>query len=271
MPKERVAPLYRPAMELYGAKKLILVLSISEFKYQFLGSYLGAVWAVLRPLIFVLVIWFIFSTGFKNSQAANGTPFILYLLTGYLPWMFFSEAISGGMNSILNNSFLVKKVGFKIQILPLVKIASAFYLHAVFMIVMILMLIGHGYYPNLYWLQLPFYILCLTLLLVGLGWLTASLRLFTKDISEVVAIGLQIGFWVSPIFWSIGMIPEKYHWIISLNPMAYIINGYRDTFINNAWFWESAGLTAYLVTSFIFLLLGITVFKRLKPHFLDVL
>ena len=81
--------MYRSAMELCAQKRLILDLSVNEFKYQFLGSYLGAVWAIIRPLIFVLVIWFIFSSGFKNSQAANGVPFILYLLTGYLPWIFF--------------------------------------------------------------------------------------------------------------------------------------------------------------------------------------
>ena len=129
---------YNSSKSLYQSKQLILDLSVNEFKYQFLGSYLGVFWAVLRPLIFVTVIWFIFSAGFKKSQIESETPFILYLLTGYLPWIFFSDALSGGMNSILNNSFLVKKVDFKINILPIVKIISAFYLHGIFILIMIL-------------------------------------------------------------------------------------------------------------------------------------
>jgi len=262
---------YNSSKSLYQSKQLILDLSVNEFKYQFLGSYLGVFWAVLRPSIFVTVIWFIFSAGFKKSQIESETPFILYLLTGYLPWIFFSDALSGGMNSILNNSFLVKKVDFKINILPIVKIISAFYLHGIFILIMIGVMLMYGYYPTLYWIQLPFYVLCLSMLLLGLGWLTSSLRVFTKDVAEVVAVILQVGFWVSPIFWSLSVIPEKYVWILKLNPMVYIINGYRNTFINNIWFWEGAEFALYLITSIVILILGIIIFKRLKPHFLDVL
>ena len=263
--------LYNACKAFYESKKVILDLSINDFKYQFLGSYLGIFWAVLRPLIFVAVIWFIFSAGFKKTQIENETPFILYLLTGYIPWIFFSDAVSGGMNSILNNRFLVKRVNFKIGILPIVKIVSALYLHGIFILIMIGVLLLHGYYPTLYWIQLPFYILCLSMLLSGLGWLTSSLRVFTKDISELVGVILQIGFWVSPIFWSLSAIPEKYVWILKLNPMVYIIEGYRNTFINKVWFWESNELALYFITSVVILTLGIVVFKRLRPHFSDVL
>jgi ABC-type polysaccharide/polyol phosphate export permease len=263
--------LYNVCKAFYESKKLILDLSINDFKYQFLGSYLGIFWAVLRPLIFVAVIWFIFSAGFKKTQIENEIPFILYLLTGYIPWIFFSDAVSGGMSSILNNRFLVKKVNFKIGILPIVKIVSAFYLHAIFISIMILVLLTYGYFPNLYWIQLPFYILCLSILLSGLGWLTASLRVFTKDIAELVRIILQIGFWVSPIFWSLNDVPQKYVWILKLNPMVYIIEGYRNTFINKIWFWEANGFTLYFITSLVILTLSIIIFKRLRPHLSDVL
>lgn len=255
----------------YQAKKLIIDMSISDFKYQFLGSYLGVAWAVLRPLIFITVIWFIFTAGFKNIQLENETPFILYLLTGYIPWMFFSDSVSGAMSSILNNRYLLKSVNFKVSILPIVRIVSAFYLHGIFIIIMIGVFLSYGYYPTLYWIQLPFYIFCLSILLLGLGWLTSSLRVFINDTAELVRVILQIGFWVSPIFWSLNIIPEKYLWIIKINPMVFIIEGYRNTFINNTWFWEDSELVLYFVKCIVIFTLGIVIFKRLKPHFSDVL
>lgn len=263
--------IYNNCETLYQSKELIIDLSINDFKYKFLGSYLGMVWAVLRPLIFIIVIWFIFSAGFKKTQIENEIPFILYLLTGYIPWIFFSDAVSGGVNSILNDRFLVKKVNFKIGILPIVKIVSALYLHVIFILILIVVFLLHGYYPTLYWIQLPFYIICLSILISGLSWLTSSIRVFTKDISELVGVILQIGFWVSPIFWSLSAIPEKYVWVLKLNPMVYIIDGYRNTFINKVWFWESNEFALYFLTSVVILTLGIFVFKRLRPHFSDVL
>ena len=263
--------IYNDSEIFYQSTRLIIDLSINDFKYKFLGSYLGVGWAVLRPLIFIMVIWFIFSAGFKKTQIENEIPFILYLLTGYIPWIFFSDAVSGGLNSITSNRFLAKKVNFVIGILPIVKIVSAFYLHVIFILIMIGVFLLYGYYPTLYWIQLPFYILYLSMLAAGLGWLTSSIRVFTKDISELVGVILQIGFWVSPIFWSLSSIPEKYVWILKLNPMVYVIEGYRNTFINKVWFWESNEHALYFFILIVILTLGIVVFKRLRTHLSDVL
>jgi ABC-type polysaccharide/polyol phosphate export permease len=110
------------------------------------------------------------------------------------------------------------------------------------------------------------------LLVLGLSWLASALRVFIKDIGNFVAVVLQIGFWATPIFWSIDLVPEKYQFIIKLNPMAYIINGYRDTFINQAWFWENQLVALYFwLLTMAILVTGIIVFKRLRPHFGDVL
>lgn len=255
-----------------SSRNLLLTLAYNDFKEQYLGSYLGVFWAILRPSLFILTIWFIFSVGFKRGSSENDVPFVLFLISGYIPWFFFSEAVVGGMNSVVNNRFLVKKVAFRVSILPIVKIISALFLHFVFIGILIFLLFLYGYTPSLYWLQLPYYLLCTVILLLGISWFTAALRVFTKDIAQIVGVILQLGFWVTPIFWSLKMVPEKYIYLIQLNPMVYIVEGYRNTFLNEVWFWEQYKLMPYfLIFTMFFLMFGIIVFKRLRPHFGDVL
>ncbi len=258
-------------ISLYKAKNIIINMSINDFTYNFLGSYLGMLWVILRPLIFISVIWLIFSIGFKKNLIDNNTPFILYLLTGYIPWLLFTDAVSSSMKSIVNNKFLLSNLSFKIGVLPINKIVCAFYVHIVFLSLLILVLLFHGYYPSIYWVQLPLMMIIFSILLLGVGWLTSSLRVFSKDVEEVTGIILQIGFWISPIFWSINAIPYKYHWIVDINPMAFIIQGYRNSFIDNIWFWETSGFLSYIIVTSVVLGVGIMLFKRLRPHFYETL
>ena len=93
-----------------------------------------------------------------------------------------------------------------------------------------------------------------------------------KDVAQVISVILQLGFWVTPIFWSLDMVPKKYHALIQLNPLVYIIKGYRNTFLNHEWFWEDSGSFPYFWgMALFFLITGAIVFKRLRPHFGDVL
>ncbi|MCI5121252.1 MAG: ABC transporter permease, partial [Candidatus Electrothrix sp. AUS4] len=97
-------------------------------------------------------------------------------------------------------------------------------------------------------------------------------RVFVKDVSEIIGVLLQIGFWATPIFWDVSTISPDHRWIFKLNPACYIIQGYRNTFINHIWFWETATVSIYFISiSSIFFVLGAIVFKRLRPHFGDVL
>ena len=251
---------------------LILTLAYIDFKEQFAGSYLGVLWAVLRPLIFISVVWAIFSVGIKGAMINSDVPFVIYLLTGYVPWMFFSSALTGLMSSFTSNKNLVKRSSFKVGILPMVKILSSLMLHIIFLCILVVVMLMMGMYPSVYWLQLPFYIFMVSLFLFGFGVLLGSLRVFTKDVSQFIAAVLQVGFWVTPIFWSVDLVPEKYQWLLNFNPMVYIVNGYRNTFINKVWFWEDGSfLVSFSLFTVLFLGLGVLAFKKLKPHFGDVL
>jgi lipopolysaccharide transport system permease protein/teichoic acid transport system permease protein len=188
------------------------------------------------------------------------------------PWFYFSNAVTAGANAIVVNAFLVKKVAFRVSILPIVPIASAFIIHIFLVGILVSAFVYHGKTPSLYWLQAPYYLACLALLALGLSWLTSALRVFIKDVGNFVAVLIQIGFWATPIFWTTDLIPERYHHFIHINPMAYIVSGYRNTFMHHVWFWEHGLINVYFWGEVATIIAaGIIVFKRLRPHFADVL
>jgi len=117
-----------------------------------------------------------------------------------------------------------------------------------------------------------YYSFAISILLLGLSWITSSVVVFFKDMEQLVAIIIQFGFWLTPIFWSMKIVPDKYHNLIELNPIVYIIEGYRNSMIYHKWFWEEPTATIYFwsITMIIFLIGGLT-FNKLKPHFADVI
>lgn len=252
-------------------RRLLLKLTKNEFKQRYLGNALGVFWAFIQPTATIVVFWFVFQVGFK-SQPVDNFPFILWLVAGMFPWFYFSEGLSQGTNSILANSFLVKKILFRVSLLPIIKLLSAMAIHIFFIFFMYAMFIYYGFTPEIYWLQVIYYLFATTVLLLGLSWITSSVVVFFKDMEQLVAIVIQFGFWLTPIFWSMKMVPEKYHWIIELNPVVYIIEGYRNSMIYHKWFWEDMSGTLYFWTiTLIIFFLGSITFRRLRPHFADVL
>lgn len=257
---------------LFGNGPLLFSLVRIEFVRAYLGSYLGLVWEFVQPISFMLVIWLVFEIGFRSMPIEGDTPFFLWLMAGMLPWFYFANALSSITMAVVNHRFLVKKVAFRVSILPLIPLGSTLIQHAVLIVFMMLVFMSYGYQPSIYWLQLPFYVLFISLFLLGLGWLTSSLRVFVKDVENVIAVVVQFGFWFTPIIWSISMVPPAYMTYIKLNPMYYIVQGYRDVFINHIWFWERPIMSLYFLGLTVFLLFfGALTFKRLRPHFGDVL
>ena len=257
---------------IFENQKLLKTLIVNDFKKSYLGSYLGLFWAFAQPIMYIVVIWFVFTHGLRAGVLNDGTPFFLWLILGMIPWFFLSGTLASVTNSIVANSFLVKKVAFRVSILPLVQIGSALIIHLFLMLLVVIIFLFYGYTPSLYWLQFFYYLFCSIFILLGLGWITSSIRVFIKDISNFIGILVQLGFWATPIFWQIDMIPQKYRYLFKLNPAEYIISGYRDTFIYHKWFWEKPYETLYFLgLSGLLFVLGAIVFRRLRPHFGDVL
>ena len=261
------------------SRKLILNLAKNDFKKKFAGSYFGVIWAFVQPVITVLLYWFVFEKAL-NQRASDlrtgvSVPFVLWLMGGLVPWFYFQEAMNGGTGVLIEYSYLVKKVVFQFETLPVVKLISALFTHLFFVCFMLLVFTLMGYPPDLYTLQIIYYSFCMVILTAGLIYATSAITVFFRDMKEVVSILLQIGLWATPIMWTFESMTNIPGWaltILKLNPMYYVVAGYRDALINKIGFWEHPGLTVWFwVITLLILWLGTTVFKRLRVHFADVL
>ncbi len=264
---------------LVSDRKLIWNLAKNDIKKKFAGSYLGVVWAFVQPVITILLYWFVFEKGL-NSKATDlrtgiEIPFVLWLMAGLVPWFYFQEAMNGGTGVLVEYSYLVKKVVFRIDTLPVVKMISALFTHLFFVVFAIVVFWLMGYTPDLYTLQVIYYSFCMIVLTTGIVYATGAVTVFFRDMKEVVGIVLQIGMWVTPIMWNFETMTQIPGWaktILKLNPMYYVVSGYRDALIHKIGFWENMELTIYFwAVTIVMFVLGTSIFKRLRPHFADVL
>lgn len=266
-----IKKLSRLLLAIYHDRRLLLNLSLQDFKRRFAGSYFGMVWGFVNPMLTMTVYWLVFQFGFRTGDVGD-IPFILWFLSGIVPWLFFSESLSSASNSFLEYSYLVKKVVFNVNILPLVKIISCMLIHLFFVVLVALISCCFGYYPSLYWLQLPYYLLCTVGLLFAVSLIFASIIVFFRDLNQIISIILLIGMWGTPIAWNLNIFPKSLHIFFKMNPIYYLVEGYRDCFVQHIWFWQKPYLTLFF-WMFIccLLLLGSFFYDRLKQSFADFL
>jgi teichoic acid transport system permease protein len=262
-------------INVYENRRLVWKLAKNDFKTRYAGSYLGAIWAFIQPIVTILVYWFVFSLGMKASTGPEAMPFVLFLLAGIVPWFYFQDSLNGGTTALLEYNYLVKKVVFNISVLPVVKILSALFVHCFFILITILMYWAYGYAPDIYYLQIIYYSFCVTVLVLGLTYATSAVVVFFRDLTQIISIGLQVGVWLTPIMWyadNMLVTHPVLHKIMKLNPMYYVVSGYRDAFYKKQWFWQNPTWTLYFwALTIVCYILGNWIFARLRVHFADVL
>ncbi|WP_455717124.1 ABC transporter permease [Anaerosporobacter sp.] len=258
-------------IEIFKNRKLVLQLAKNDFKTRFAGSYLGVIWAFVQPIVTVIVYWFVFQMAFKSGNIGD-SPFILWLVAGLVSWFFFAEAINSATVSLIDYSYLVKKVVFNISILPVVKVVSSFFVHVFFVVITLLLFVIYKYGIDIYMIQVVYYTFCMFVLVLGIVYATSALQVFFRDVGQLVNILLQVGMWMTPIMWQDTMLPENFRVLLYLNPMYYITNGYRDSLIGKVWFWErqTESIVFWFIAIMIFII-GTGIYKKLKVHFADVL
>lgn len=244
----------------------------NDLRSRYSGSALGIVWAYIQPLVTILVFWFVYQIGFRNPPV-DQVEFILWFMAGFIPWTFFSDGINSAANVMYEYSYLVKKMKFRVYELPFIKLFSSLKIHLFFLVFMagMYMLYGHG--PYAAWLGVLYYTGCICCLLTGLSFLVSSLTVFMKDMAPLVNVILQIGFWLTPIFWSDATMSPTVLTVLKCNPLYYVITGTRNALISGTWFWNMPlKLTLYFWGSTLVVnILGITVYRHLRQHFTDLL
>ena len=257
--------------EAYRHRAMIWALGVRDIQERYIGTFGGMIWAFVRPVTLVVIYYFVFVIGFR-AQGPEGVNFILWFVGGLVPWFFFSDVLVAITNTVTANSHLVKKIVFPTEILPLVHVGSGLFLHFIFILILLVMMLSFQV-PYLFSrLLVLYYLFCSVALLIGMGWLLASLHVFYRDTAHATGILLNLWFWATPIVWPRHMIPERFHWVFEYNPVHYLVEGYRGALIFNQVHWPDAGMTFYFwAVTLSFILLGGFVFHRLKPEFADVI
>ena len=260
-------------VELYQSRHLIWKLAKNDFKKRYAGSYMGALWALAQPVVTVVMYYIVFDKLMGGAgRGVEDVPFVLFLTAGLVPWFYFNEALNNGTNALREYDYLVKKVVFKISILPIIKIIAATFIHVFFVAVLLIVAALYGYHPTIYTTQILYYSVCLFVFVLALCYTTCSIVVFFKDLTQIIGIALQIGIWATPILWNIDSAPEEWVVILKLNPLVYNVNGYRSAIYERSWFFEDFFSTMYFwIATVVLFGIGVAVFKRLKVHFADVL
>ena len=161
------------------------------------------------------------------------------------------------------------------SILPVIKVISCLIVHGIFIIIMVLMTLAFRRWPMISWIGVAYYSFCLSVFSLAIIYITCAINVFFKDMSQIVGIALQFVMWMTPIMWDPSMFqdfPANVEKIMKLNPVYYIVVGYRDSMLRGNFFFQRPGLTLYFwAVTLLLLILGLRMFNKLRPHFSDVL
>lgn len=256
-------------VDLWKNRYLVWQLAKRDVTEQYKKSKLGMIWSVLEPLSFIGILYLVFGIGLKAGQTMS-MPFLCYLVSGISVLNFFTETMNSGTLAIKNHSYILKKINFRLSILPVSTILTGVINHLIFLVVVVVTFVLYGVFPSVFWLQLIYYIFCLSTLLLGIVLLFSSIGVFMADLQHITAVISRMLFYFTPVFWSFDILPEKLKFIMKLNPLYYIVRGFRDSLYNGVWFWEyrGSGIFFWGLTIFI-LFIGSFSFRKLRPQFAD--
>lgn len=254
-------------------RQQIFKLAISDLKKTYRGAALGWAWAIVKPAVTIFVYWFTFEIGLRGGKDVNGYPFFLWLMAGVIPWFYMSNMITSGTDSIRRYSYLVTKMKFPISTIPTFVSISKFLVHILLVIIMILIFVVMGKIPTIYIAQLPFYMLLNLIFFTVFSLVSGLLSSVSKDFANLVKSFVTAIFWLSGIIYNVNNIDIP--WLKSLlmiNPVTFLVEGYRNCFINQVWFWEQPKRLMYFgIITLVMLIIGIWAYKRLRKEIPDVL
>jgi ABC-type polysaccharide/polyol phosphate export permease len=253
-------------------RALLYQLVRRDFQQRFVGSAAGWLWGVIHPLVLLLSWTFVFQVCLRMPlpQDALTQNYTLFLFCGFLPWLLFQETVQRSASSLLDHANLITKTVFPAEVVPVSIFLSSLIHHAIALVLAIgaVALIAGHLSPMI--LFLPLYMALVGMLAIGLGWIVSSLHVYVRDTAQVLTVVLTLWFWVTPIFISETQVPDRFRFLIRLNPLSFVVRAYRERLLSSRWpnFQELAIVAVYATVAFV---AGGLFFRQLKRGFADVL
>ena len=251
---------------LYKYRELLKTNIKKEIRGKYKGSWLGVIWTFLNPLLMLLVYSFVFPY-ILRIKIENYTMFMMIAL---IPWNFFTSAITAGVGSIVANDNLLKKVFFPREIIPISIVTSALVNFVITCFIMFIFIIGSGLGFSKYALLMPIIILIQYIITLGFVFILSAINVYIRDIDHFVNVFITLAFYATPIIYTPDMLPQKFQWVVNLNPMAQLISAYRDILYYKQTPNFSV-LSGWAMISIVILIIGYLIFNSLQKRFAEEL
>jgi len=250
--------------ELYKYREFLKTNVRKDIRGKYKGSFLGVLWSFVNPLLMALVYAIVFPFILKNSQ----DNYVTFIVIAILPWNWFTTVISQGTFCVLANSGIIKKVYFPREILPISTATSGLVNFIISIPIILLFVLFSGIGLSWYILLLPLIAITQYLLSLGIIFITSAIDVYVRDLEYIVNFVVMMLFYATPVLYSTTLFPEKYRWILYLNPMTTIVNGYRDIFyykqLPNLLY-----LSVVLFISILLVIIGYRAFKKMEKRFAE--
>ena len=249
---------------LYQYRELLKTNVQKEIRGKYKGSFLGVLWSFFNPLLMVLV----YAIVFPYIMRTNIDNYLVYLITGVIPWNFFTTCITTGCNCVWMNGGIIKKVYFPREILPISVVAAGFinFLISCVIILLFVLFSGIGFSIQLLWL--PLIAIIQAILSLGLLFILSAINVYVRDIEYIVGFFLNLLFYATPILYTVDMFPPKFQWILYLNPMTHLVDAYRDIFYYKA-MPDVSSLVFIAIFALLVLGIGYIIFRKLEKGFAE--
>jgi lipopolysaccharide transport system permease protein len=220
------AGLLQELARLPGYWDLLLTLTVHRVKVRYKQSVLGLLWAILQPLLLMLIFTVLFSLT-APSMATEGLPYSIFVYAAVLPWTFFSTAVSNGTNSLVSHTQLVTKIWFPREILPLSYVTAALFDFLVASTLLVALMLYHGVAPTAYFALVVPLVGLIAVLAAAIAMATAALQVRFRDIGLAMPLLLQVWMFLTPVVYPYSQVPARFRPLYQLNPMAGLIEGFR--------------------------------------------
>jgi lipopolysaccharide transport system permease protein len=253
--------------ELFEARELFFVLAGRDISVRYKQTALGAAWAILQPLMTMLIFTVLF--GKIAKLPSDGVPYPIFVYAGLLPWTFFANAVTSSSNSLVGSANLISKVYFPRMVIPAAAVGAGLVDFAVASAILLVMMLYYGIWPSLSIVMLVPLVVLLSITSLAAGLWLSALNVKYRDVRYAVPFLIQIGMYLTPIVYPISVIPVKYRWLLALNPVSGTIQGFRSALLHLPFDWSALLLSAVISAGF--LVFAAYSFKSMEREFADVI